>query len=232
MNYVSDMRNISDNENFILVYPQAYSDSNGIPIWNLGGVNSKATDVDDVGFISQLINKIAEFYSVDRERVYVTGFSNGGYLSFELACKLSSEVAAFASVAGHMFIDTYNDCSPTHPTPFLSINGTEDNYDGIGGYYLPIENSNNYWVEYNKTDLIPEVIYLEDQNTFDGSTVEYYSWKNGTNGVEIDHYKVIGGDHSWPSLNADSDKGKSNGDIDSDKIIWEFFSRFDINGLR
>ena len=55
MNYVSDMRNISDNENFISgAYPQAYSDSNGIPIWNLGGVNSKATDVDDVGFISQL----------------------------------------------------------------------------------------------------------------------------------------------------------------------------------
>ena len=43
MNYVSDMRNISDNENFILVYPQAHSDSNGIPIWNLGGINSKAT---------------------------------------------------------------------------------------------------------------------------------------------------------------------------------------------
>ena len=232
MNYVSDMRNISDNENFILVYPQAHSDSNGIPIWNLGGVNSKATDVDDVGFIFHLINKISEFYSVDRERVYVAGFSNGGYLSFELACKLSSEIAAFASVAGHMFIDTYNDCSPTHPTPFLSINGTEDNYDGIAGYYLPVENSNNYWVEYNETDLIPEVIYLEDQNTSDGSTVEYYSWKNGTNGVEIDHYKVIGGDHSWPSLNANSEKGKSNGDIDSDNIIWEFFSRFDINGLR
>ena len=232
MNYVSDMRNISDNENFILVYPQAHSDSNGIPIWNLGGVNSKATDVDDVGFISHLINKIAEFYSVDRERVYVAGFSNGGYLSFELACKLSTEIAAFASVAGHMFIDTYNDCLPTHPTPFLSINGTEDNYDGIAEYYLPIENSNNYWVEYNETDLIPEVIYLEDQNTSDGSTVEYYSWKNGTNGVEIDHYKVIGGDHSWPSINANSEKGKSNGDIDSDNIIWEFFSRFDINGLR
>jgi len=232
MNYVSDMRNISDNENFILVYPQAHSDSNGIPIWNLGGVNSKATDVDDVGFISHLINKIDEFYSVDRERVYVAGFSNGGYLSFELACKLSTEIAAFASVAGHMFIDTYNDCLPTHPTPFLSINGTEDNYDGIAEYYLPIENSNNYWVEYNETDLIPEVIYLEDQNTSDGSTVEYYSWKNGTNGVEIDHYKVIGGDHSWPSINANSEKGKSNGDIDSDKIIWEFFSRFDINGLR
>ena len=232
MNYVSDMRNLSDSEKFILVYPQASSDSNGIPIWNLGGVNSKATYVDDVGYISHLIDKISEFYSVDRDRIYVTGFSNGGYLSFELACKLSSEIAAFASVAGHMFIDTYNDCSPTHPTPFLSINGTEDNYDGIAGYYLPIDNSNNYWIEYNNTDLNPEIIEIEDANTTDGSSVQYYSWKNGTNGVEIDHYKVLGGDHSWPSLNADSNKGNSNGDIDSDRIIWEFFSRFDINGLR
>ena len=98
MNYVSDMRNLSDSEKFILVYPQASSDSNGIPIWNLGGVNSKATDVDDVGYISHLIDKISESYSVDRDRVYVTGFSNGGYLSFELACKLSSEIAAFAAL--------------------------------------------------------------------------------------------------------------------------------------
>jgi len=232
MNYEADFRLISDTAGFILVYPQASSDSNGIPIWNLGGVNSKATDVDDVGYISHLIDKISEFYSVDRDRVYVTGFSNGGYLSFELACKLSSEIAAFASVAGHMFIDTYNDCSPTHPTPFLSINGTEDNYDGIEGYYLPIDNSNNYWIEYNNTDLNPEIIEIEDTNTTDGSSVQYYSWKNGTNGVEIDHYKVLGGDHSWPSLNTNSDKGKSNGDIDSNRIIWEFFSRFDINGLR
>ena len=232
LNYISDMRILSDNEKFILVYPQASSDANGIPIWNLGGVNSKATDVDDVGYISHLIDRISEFYSVDRERIYVTGFSNGGYLSFELACKLSSKIAAFASVAGHMFIDTYNECSPTHPTPFLSINGTEDYYDGIGEYYLPVENSNNYWIEYNNTDLNPNVVDLEDINTSDGSTVKYYSWKNGSNGVEIDHYKVIGGEHTWPSLNSNSDKGESNGDIDSDRIIWEFFSRFDINGLR
>ena len=232
LNYISDMRILSDNEKFILVYPQASSDANGIPIWNLGGVNSKATEVDDVGYISHLIDRISEFYSVDRDRIYVTGFSNGGYLSFELACKLSSKIAAFASVAGHMFIDTYNDCSPTHPTPFLSINGTEDNYDGIGEYYLPVENSNNYWIEYNNTDLNPNVVDLEDINTSDGSTVKYYSWKNGSNGVEIDHYKVIGGEHTWPSLNSNPDKGKSNGDIDSDRIIWEFFSRFDINGLR
>ena len=82
------------------------------------------------------------------------------------------------------------------------------------------------------SDLVPEITEIDDANTTDGSSVQYYSWKNGTNGVEIDHYKVLGGDHSWPSLNTNSDKGKSNGDIDSNRIIWEFFSRFDINGLR
>ncbi|GIS31409.1 MAG: hypothetical protein Ct9H90mP3_2050 [Flammeovirgaceae bacterium] len=39
----------------------------------------------------------------------------------------------------------------------------EDNYDGIEGYYLPIDNSNNYWIEYNNTDLNPEIIEIEDQ---------------------------------------------------------------------
>ena len=232
MEEVSDMRPLADTENFILVYPQSTTDGNGIPIWNLGGENSKASDINDVGYISHLINKISNFYSIDLDRVYVVGFSNGGYLSFELACKLSEEIAAFASVAGHMFIDTYNDCMPIHPTPFLSINGTEDYYEGIEGYYLSIENSNNYWIEYNKTDLIPEIVEIEDVNTSDGSTVQYYSWKNGTNGVEIDHYKILGGDHSWPSLDNNSNKDKSNADIDSNKIIWEFFSRFDIYGLR
>ncbi len=230
MENVSDMRSLADTENFILVYPQSTIDDNGVPIWNLGGENSKATDIDDVGYISHLIDEISNFYSTDLDRIYVTGFSNGGYLSFEIACKLSNRIAAFASVAGHMFIDTFNNCSPSHPTPFISINGTEDNYQGIGFYYLSVENSNNYWINFNNNDATPIIINIEDINSADGSTVEYYSWKNGNNGVEVDHYKVIGGGHSYPKINFDS--SQENGDIDSDQLIWEFFSRFDINGLR
>ena len=230
MENVSDMRSLADTESFILVYPQSTIDDNGVPIWNLGGENSKATDIDDVGYISHLIDEISNFYSTDLDRIYVTGFSNGGYLSFEIACKLSNRIAAFASVAGHMFIDTFNNCSPSHPTPFISINGTEDNYQGIGFYYLSVENSNNYWINFNNNDATPIIINIEDINSADGSTVEYYSWKNGNNGVEVDHYKVIGGGHSYPKINFDS--SQENGDIDSDQLIWEFFSRFDINGLR
>ena len=143
----TQMNNYAHPQNLAVVYPQGSASGIGTSSWNIGTFWD-FNNQDDVGFISAIIDEIALNFQINLNKIYACGFSNGGYLSFELACKLSSKIAAFASVAGHMFIDTYNDCSPTHPTPFLSINGTEDNYDGIGEYYLPVENSNNYWIDF------------------------------------------------------------------------------------
>ena len=232
LNSIGDMRPIADTANFIIIYPQATTDSSGNPTWHLGGVNSKSTSVDDVGFVSYIIDEVSSIYSVDLERVYVTGFSNGGYLAYEIACLLSNKIAGIGSVAGHMFIDTYNYCDPNHPTPLINIHGTEDFYDGIAGYYLDQNLSNRYWTEYNNTDSDPIVTYIENTNTQDGSTVELHSWLNGDNGISVVHYKVMGGGHSYPNLNPSSSKGYENGDIDSNSEIWNFLSRYDINGLR
>ena len=129
MEYVSDMRPIAENENFILVYPQATSDNNGNPTWHLGGENSKSTEVDDVGFIGKIIDDLSSIYSIDQTRVYVIGFSNGAYLAYEIACLMNDKIAGIGVVAGHMFIDTFNSCSPSHPTPIINIHGTEaDSY--------------------------------------------------------------------------------------------------------
>ena len=232
LNSIGDMRPIADTANFIIIYPQATTDSSGNPTWHLGGENSKSTSVDDVGFVSHIIDEISSIYSVDLERVYVTGFSNGGYLAYEIACLLSNRIAGIGSVAGHMFIDTYNYCDPSHPTPVINIHGTEDFYDGIAGYYLDQNLSNRYWTEYNNTDTDPVITYIENTNTQDGSTVELHSWPNGDNGISVIHYKVMGGGHSYPNLNPSSSKGYENGDIDSNSEIWNFLSRYDINGLR
>jgi polyhydroxybutyrate depolymerase len=226
------MRPIADTANFIIIYPQATTDSSGNPTWHLGGENSKSTSVDDVGFVSHIIDEVSSIYSVDLERVYVTGFSNGGYLAYEIACLLSNKIAGIGSVAGHMFIDTYNYCDPSHPTPLINIHGTEDFYDGIAGYYLDQNLSNRYWTEYNNTDPDPVITYIENTNTQDGSTVELHSWLNGDNGISVVHFKVMGGGHSYPNLNPSSSKGYENGDIDSNSEIWNFLSRYDINGLR
>ena len=226
------MRPIADTANFIVIYPQATTDSSGDPTWHLGGENSKSTEVDDVGFISHIIDEVSSIYSIDIDRVYVTGFSNGGYLAYEIACLLSNRIAGIGVVAGHMFIDTYNYCNPSHPTPLINIHGTEDFYEGIAGYYLDQNLSNQYWAEYNNTDPDPVIAYIENTNSQDGSTVELHSWLNGDNEVSVVHYKVIGGGHSYPNLNPSSSKGYENGDIDSNSEIWNFLSRYDINGLR
>ena len=232
LNSIGNMRPIADTANFIIIYPQATTDSSGNPTWHLGGENSKSTSVDDVGFVSHIIDEVSSIYSVDLKRVYVTGFSNGGYLAYEIACLLSNRIAGIGSVAGHMFIDTYNYCDPSHPTPVINIHGTEDFYDGIAGYYLDQNLSNRYWTEYNNTDTDPVITYIENTNTQDGSTVELHSWLNGDNGISVVHFKVMGGGHSYPNLNPSSSKGYENGDIDSNSEIWNFLSRYDINGLR
>ena len=232
LNSIGDMRPIADTANFIVIYPQATTDSSGDPTWHLGGENSKSTSVDDVGFVSHIIDEVSSIYSVDLDRIYVTGFSNGGYLAYEIACLLSNRIAGIGSVAGHMFIDTYNYCNPSHPTPLINIHGTEDFYEGIGEYYLDQNLSNQYWTEYNNTDPDPVITNIENTNTQDGSTVELHSWLNGENEVSVVHYKVLGGGHSYPNLNPSSSKGYENGDIDSNSEIWNFQSRYDINGLR
>ena len=91
----------------------------------LGGWTNSST-TDDVDFISSLIDWAADNYNVDLNRVYSTGMSNGGYMSYHLACNLSEKVAAIASVTGSMTPDTYNDCSPNHPTAIMQIHGDVD----------------------------------------------------------------------------------------------------------
>ena len=232
MEYVSDMRSIAENENFILVYPQATSDSSGDPTWHLGGENSKSTEVDDVGFIGKIIDDLSSIYSIDQTRIYVIGFSNGAYLAYEIGCLMNDKIAGIGVVAGHMFIDTFNSCSPSHPTPIINIHGTEDFYNGIGDYYISQQNSNDYWSKINSTDSLPIISQIDNINTSDGSTVELHSWKNGTNGTTVEHYKIIGGGHSWPKINPNSSKGYTNGDIDADQLIWNYLSRYNLDGLR
>jgi polyhydroxybutyrate depolymerase len=223
---LADMRPIADTAGFILVYPQAWPDPND------GGSNNwthkPPTTHDDIYFVEAMIDALSTDYMIDNSRVYACGYSNGGEFAFELACRLSNRIAAIGVVARSMFIDTYNQCSPSHPTAVLTIHGTNDDYNGImfGGttFYLPLDTINSYWSNFNDTDPTPTVAQLPDINNSDGSTVEHYSWNNGDGCVSVQHFKVIGGDHDWPG-------SSGNMDIDATLEIWNFVSKYDINGL-
>ena len=216
---------ISDTAGFIVVYPQGAL-FQGSTHWNAGGLTF-GSNIDDVDFISSLLDSLSDQYNIDLTRVYSTGMSNGGYMSFLLACNLSDRIAAIASVTGSMTIQTYNSCNPQHPIPILQIHGTYDQtvpYYGNPSWTKSIDDVLQYWVNHNNCNPTPTTISIPDINLFDNSTVERLTWENGSNSVVADHLKVIGGGHDWFGA-------WGNMDINSSIEIWKFFSKYDINGL-
>ncbi len=209
----ADMRSLAESEGFVLVYPQG-TDLNGSPHWNadLNGGDNKSS-VDDLGFIEALINKLSNQNLIDNKRVYAIGYSNGGMMSYALGCYKSNLIAAIGSVSGYMLQD---ECTPSHSIPLIKLHGTNDYYDG-GGVYNSVESVLDFWKNFNNVTGDPNLDSFNDN----GTLIEKYSYINSNN-ILIDHYKVIGGDHIWFNFNY---KGNN-----TNKIIWEFFSQFDING--
>ena len=222
--YYTNFKGIADTAGFIVVHPQGTL-FQGVPHWNVGGWTLGST-ADDVGFTSALIDSISSNYSINPNRIYSTGMSNGGYMSFLLACQLSNRIAAVASVTGSMTPQTYNNCNPQHPTPILQIHGTADAtvpYNGNPFWTKSIDEVLQYWSSYNNCNPTATTISMPNLNPFDGSTVEHSTFYGGDNGTTTEHFKVIGGGHDWPGA-------FGNMDINASKEVWKFFSKYDLNG--
>ena len=227
--FYGDFRDIADTEGFLLVHPEGTTFI-GNQFWNVGFPGISST-IDDVGFTEALIDELATLYTIDLDRVYATGMSNGGFMSFLLACQLSEKIAAVASVTGSMTQDTFDDCNAQLPTPVLQIHGTEDDVVlyNENNLSLPIPDVISYWVDHNNCETTPTTTTLPDVDVSDGSTIEYSVYEDGDNGITTEHMKVIGGGHTWPGSILNS--AGTNQDIDASMEIWLFFSRYDINGL-
>ncbi len=226
---LSDMRALAESEKFILVYPQGTKFKDrfyGSTHWNVGSWTTGSTS-DDIGFVDKLIDHISESHNVDLKRIYACGYSNGGFFSHELACNLSNKIAAIGAVSANMSTRTKDNCNPSHPTPVITLSGTNDNDVSYDGTNFEGQVSHDevlaYWINYNQTDTSPITSNLPNINTSDGSTVKLYQYKKGNNNVEIEHYKIINGGHDWPGT-------YGNMDIDANSLIWRFVSKFDING--
>ena len=232
--YTSDMTSLADTANFLLVYPQGAAGSDGYSHWNIADENSKS-DIDDLGFTSAMIDDLIQTYNVDTLRIYATGFSNGAAFTYDLACRLSQRIAAIAPVGENMTQVSYDECEATKPTGIISFHGTADEsrpYNGIEGYNLSYEQINSFWTTLNETETEPTIAEI-NTNTEDGSSVELYTWEKGRNCSTVEHYKIINGGHSWPNPNAESwGKGDDvNRDIDTNVLIWNYVSEYDLYGI-
>ena len=208
----ADMRAQAEAHNFILVYPQG---TGSLPVWNAARTSIGA---DDTGFIETLISKLLLEYKIDSKRIYAVGYSNGAMLSYALACYSNGLIAAVGAVSGTQ-LDISAACTPAQPTATINIHGTSDillPYHG-NAVYNSVDTVLGFWRNFNNTSTTPVYNTVNDR----GTPIEHYQYTQGTNNVAVEHYKVVGGGHSWFNLNY---QGNNTGDL-----LWNFVSKYDSN---
>jgi polyhydroxybutyrate depolymerase len=233
---------LADKEGFIVVYPDGIDQN-----WNDGRMDEEANDrphrenIDDVGFISALIDSMIKEYKTDPKRVYVTGISNGAIMSYRLACELSFKISAIAPVDGNIPHLLIHDCSPRMPVPVLAINNINDPlvpYEGGNiytsirrlnlGKVLSVDESIRFWVNRNQCSTVPIVTEEPDLDPKDGTRVTRKEYTDGNDGTEVILFSVDGGGHTWPGGFQYLPSwliGKTSRDIDATRVIWSFFKR-------
>ena len=212
---------IANANNFIVVYPQGTTSGGLNTHWNNGGWTSKST-AKDIEFIDTVIDLLREKISIDETRIYSSGMSNGGYMSYHLACNLDNTFAAVVSVTGSMTNDTYDNCAPSHPISAMQIHGLQDltvPYLG-SGWSKSIDDVIDYWVNYNSCDNNPETL-IKYSNDNDLISIDTYNGCLNNVNVKLILHPEMG--HTWPFTESYS--------IDASQEIWDFVSKYDLYGL-
>ncbi len=211
---------LAEKHGFIIACPEGKINQAKVPSWDFDTTTSTG-QLKDIEYINSFMDKLVKDYTIDQKRIYITGFSQGGFMSYIAGCTLSKRIAAIAPVSGAMPSSNLFKCSPVHSTPVIVINGDNDNAVPYNGnlYAKPVLESLKFWVDYNKCNETPVITSVEDQNTKDEQTVERYDYLNGDNNSKVVHYKVIGGTHLWPGR-------EGNTSFEATPVIWEFLSQF------
>lgn len=219
----SNFAPIADTANFLMVFPNG-TYSSGQRFWNAG---ISTALVNDIAFLSALIDSLDLTYNINLNRVYSTGMSNGGYMSHTLACELSNRITAIASVTGSIFNTQYGpNCHPMRPVPVMQIHGTNDAtvpYVG-SSTSMPIDTIVKYWVTKNNCNATATFSNVPNTSLVDGCTAEHYIYSGGTGGSSVELYKIINGGHTWPGFPFGG--VGTNLDINASKEIWRFFNKY------
>lgn len=184
---------------FAVMYPNGTSSGSGLNTWNGGGCcgYAVANQVDDVNFIRQAIIEATSAHKVDPARIYATGHSNGGILSYRLACELSDRIAAIApNAAAHML----NSCTPSRPVPVLHMHSRQDTNvpiaggvgTGMSGVSFPsLDSTMSVWISHNGCASQP-VVDLQ------AGSYTRSSWTGCQGGARVELYLSDDGGHAWP----------------------------------
>ena len=219
----------ADEERFVVVYPNGSGRlRDRLLTWNSGNCCGYAheNNVDDVSFIRALIGQVQKELNVDGRRIFVTGFSNGGMMSYRLACELSDLVAAVAPVAGAL---NYEKCEPARPVSVVAFHGTADEHvlyeggeptrrvDRNPRVDSSVAEAIGYWV---KRDRCARGAGRERQG---GVVIDNYTGCADGTGVRL--YTLVGQGHAWPGGTAwarGADEPTTA--VKATDAMWQFFA--------
>ena len=223
---LSRMDASSDAHGYLSVYPAGIATS-----WNAGDCCGTAwtNAVDDVAFVKAMVARLKADYCVDPKRVYATGYSNGGFLSYRLACDLADTFAAIGSVAGQMG-ESGAACKPSRPVPVLDFHGTSDPivpYNG-GSPVVPLAmpgalnfrstaETLQIWREKNGCLGAGSIIFQQG----DATCIRYDVCAAG---ADVVHCKIDKGGHTWPGGVPIPIVGKTSTDINATETLYQFFA--------
>lgn len=207
----------ADKEGFIVAYPNglAYPWTEKNPqAWNCGGQYEEWTgQTDDVGFIKGIIEKISQNYTIDNDRIFITGHSNGSRMTYRLGFQLSDIIAAIAPVSGTMVYQS--DKKPSYAVPAMHLHALNDSavyfygrHDPKEMIYESVDSILTRWSSYFPCKTVPDTIQREENYIVK-------SWSCTVSNPEILLYVMKNGAHQWFTL--------ENSGINGTDLIWEFF---------
>jgi polyhydroxybutyrate depolymerase len=195
----------SDEHGYLLAYPDGLVDSDGKPFWNAtdGCCNFDNNPVDDVAYLSAVIDDIEVRYNIDPKRVYVIGHSNGGFMAHRLACEIGDRIAAIVSLAGMVWKDP-SKCPAAAKVNVLQVHGTADDtiyYDG-NQYYPSAAQTVATWAAKNGCtgELGEGDAPLDLDTSVAGAETTRQHWNGCPEGGAVDFWTMEGGSHI-PSFN-------------------------------
>jgi polyhydroxybutyrate depolymerase len=214
---------LADEDGFLVVYPAGVDFPKR---WRASGqANEDGDAMVDVRFISDLIDKLEQDYAIDPTRVYVNGMSNGGGMTYLLACELSERIAAVGSVAG-AYLYPLEDCQPERPVPLIAFHGTTDPIVPFTGgpsrsFDVPFPVIPDWMASYAvKNGCNPILVELPGQGAASG-----VAYGDCDAGADVVFYTIEGGGHTWPGGQRLPEwlTGLTSMDLNATRLMWAFF---------
>jgi polyhydroxybutyrate depolymerase len=228
---------VADREGFAVLYPVSlsdhwsYVDIRAVPLPNGTGM------VDDVGFITGLLDRLTRDGVLDPAHVYVAGVSNGGLMAFTLACQAPARFAAIAAIITGMLEEQAAVCHPSRLVPLLAMAGTDDmsqDYDGaMGPNYrlMSVPETLEFWRKQRGCGQGLDFTVAPQQRD-DPTHAVLVAWKNCRDPSPLRFWRIEGGNHSLPSLaplsererqRLDGPYGVRSREIEAAEELWVFF---------